>query len=265
MKFTTNIFRSLKYHRQRECAYLNIGRYIVRVYKQYVRIAFFRDTSFVVNGVGAQTVGILYLPLSFGGGILFYKHHSRNKIRGCGMERKIAFIGHRHVYYADKVKERLQSVIEQCIGDGCSHFLMGAHGDFDQMALNACRSARKNHPDIQIEVVLISYHTIEKKHGIDYVPYQDVQTVMFDIEDLHFKQQITESNRQMIDGCDTLICYVDKKQSPSGAKIAMNYAKRKRLKIINLFREEDSPTFGMTADEAKTYWDNLFSYPHKPK
>lgn len=68
----------MKYHRQRLCAYLNIGRYIVRVYKQYARIAFFRDTSFVVNGVGAQTVGILYLPLSFGGGILFfYKYHSR--------------------------------------------------------------------------------------------------------------------------------------------------------------------------------------------
>lgn len=254
----------MKYHRQRLCAYLNIGRYIVRVYKQYACIAFFRDTSFVVNGVGAQTVGILYLPLSFGGGILFLSIIAA-KIRGCGMERKIAFIGHRHVYYADKVKERLQNVIEQCIGDGCSHFLMGAHGDFDQMALTACRSARKNHPDIQIEVVLTSYHTIEKKHDIDYVPYQDVQTVMFDIEDLHFKQQITESNKQMIDGCDTLICYVDKKQSPSGAKTAMNYAKRKGLNIINIFKEEDSPTFGMTADEAKTYWDNLFSSPHKPK
>ena len=29
--------------------------------------------------------------------------------------------------------------------------------------------------------------------------------------------------------------------------------------IINLFREEDSPTFGMTADEAKIYWKNYLS------
>ncbi len=175
------------------------------------------------------------------------------------MKKTIAFIGHRHVYYADKVKERLQNVIEQCIGDGCSHFLMGAHGDFDQMALNACRSARKNHPDIQIEVVLTSYHTIEKKHDIDYVPYQDVQTVMFDIEDLHFKQQIVASNRQMIDQSDILVCYVDTKKNPSGAKIAMNYAKRKGLKIVNVFHEEDDPTFGMTIAEKKKYWDGLFA------
>lgn len=179
------------------------------------------------------------------------------------MERKTAFIGHRQVCFIEKVKERLQNAIEQCINDGCSHFLMGSHGDFDQMALNACRSARKNHPDIQIEVVLTSYHTIEKKHDIDYVPYQDVQTVMFDIEDFHFKQQITESNRQMIDGCDTLICYVDKKQSPSGAKTAMNYAKRKGVRIINLFREEDSPTFGMTDDQKEEYWNSLFNNTRK--
>lgn len=39
----------------------------------------------------------------------------------------------------------------------------------------------------------------------------------------------------------------------------MNYAQRKGLEIINLFREEDSPTFGMTADEAKIYWKNYLS------
>lgn len=175
------------------------------------------------------------------------------------MERKTAFIGHRQVCFIEKVKERLQNAIEQCINDGCSHFLMGTHGEFDKMALDACRFARKRYPNIKIEVVLTSYHIIEKKNSLDYVPYQDVETIIFDIEDLHFKQQITESNKQMIDECDTLICYVDKKQNPSGAKTAMNYAKRRGLKIVNLFREEDSPTFGMTADEAKTYWDNYLS------
>ena len=63
----------------------------------------------------------------------------------------------------------------------------------------------------------------------------------------------------MIDTCDTLICYVDKKRSPSGAKTAMNYAKRKGLKIINLFREEDDPTFGMTHEEKLEYWDKVFA------
>lgn len=174
------------------------------------------------------------------------------------MERKTAFIGHRRVCFIEKVKEQLQNAIEECINDGCSHFLMGTHGEFDKMALDACRSARKRYPNIKIEVVLTSYHTIDKKYDIDYVPYQDVQTVMFDIEDLHFKQQITESNRQMINECDTLICYVDKKRNPSGAKTTMNYAKRKGLNIINIFDEKDDPTFGMSKQESQEYWDKLF-------
>ncbi len=160
------------------------------------------------------------------------------------MERT-AFIGHRWIYNPKEVKERLRAVVEERILSGCNRFIMGTHGAFDEMALDVCRTLREVYPDITIEVALTSYHTIEKRDELDYVPYQDVQTVMFDIKDFHFKKQITESNKQMIDSSDALICYVDKKQSPSGAKTAMNYAKRKDLKIINLFKESDKPVWRM--------------------
>lgn len=42
----------------------------------------------------------------------------------------------------------------------------------------------------------------------------------------------------MIDSCNLIICYVNKKRIHSGAKTAMNYAKRKGLHIINLYKEE---------------------------
>lgn len=158
---------------------------------------------------------------------------------------KTAFIGHRRLIRINEIEKRLQDAIEARIGEGCERFIMGAHGEFDQMALKACRAARYKHPNIKIEVVLTSYHTIEKKNDYDGVPYQDVETIFYDIEDLYFKQQITQSNRQMIDECDTLICYVDKSQSPSGAKTAMNYAIGKGLRIINLFQESDRPSHTM--------------------
>ena len=63
----------------------------------------------------------------------------------------------------------------------------------------------------------------------------------------------------MIDGCDTLICYVDPKRYRSGAKTAMNYAKRKGLKIINLYNEKDEPTYGMTKEEKDKYYTNLWN------
>lgn len=175
------------------------------------------------------------------------------------MDKKTAFIGHRKVYYEGKVKERLEAAIAKQIADGCRRFVMGTHGEFDFMALSACKQARSTYPDIEIDVVLTSYHTVEKKDEFDYVPYQDVNTFMYDIEDEHFKRQIIVSNRKMIDDCDTLICYVDKKQNPSGAKMAMNYAKKHGLKIINIYREDDAPTFYMSEEEKKVYWDNLFA------
>jgi hypothetical protein len=62
----------------------------------------------------------------------------------------------------------------------------------------------------------------------------------------------------MIDNCDTLICYVNKKHNPSGAKTTMNYAKRKGLEIINLYDEKDDPTYGMTKEEKENYFYKMF-------
>lgn len=97
----------------------------------------------------------------------------------------------------------------------------------------------KKYNDLEIEVVLTGLHAIDKNENYDYVPYSDVKTVMYEIEDAHFKQQITLSNRQMIDTCDTLICYVNEKKYRSGAKTALRYAAKRGLKIINLFDEKD--------------------------
>ncbi len=170
--------------------------------------------------------------------------------------RKTAFIGHRQVF-GNEVFERILCEVENQIGLGCKSFTMGTHGEFDRLALSACRSLRKRYSDIEIEVVITSLNTIKKYGEFNTAPYDDVHTVMFDIEDAHFKQRITLSNRQMIDSCNTLICYVDERVQQSGAKAAMRYAKKKGLTIINLYREEDKPFYGMTQEEIEAYWTNL--------
>ena len=158
---------------------------------------------------------------------------------------RTAFIGHRQVY-GKGVADRIRNEIETQIKLGCKKFTMGTHGEFDRLALSACRSLRKEYPDIEIEVVITSLNAIKRDSEFAAALYDDVKTVMFDIEDVHFKQRIALSNRQMIDGCDTLICYVDERTYRSGAKTAMRYAKKKGLKIVNLYRDEDQPFYGMT-------------------
>lgn len=170
---------------------------------------------------------------------------------------KAAFIGHRQVL-AKNVYEKLAETIEEQIQNGCRSFTMGTHGEFDRLALSACRNLRRQYKDIEIEVVLISLYSIEKQDELDITPYSDVKTVMYEIEDTHFKRQITLSNRMMIDTCDTLICYVDKNAYRSGAKTAMRYAEKRGLKIINLYREEDQPFYGMTKEEIDAYLKTEF-------
>ena len=177
-------------------------------------------------------------------------------------EMKTAFIGHRQIF-GKTIAKRLEEAIKTEIENGCKFFTMGTHGEFDDLALSVCRNLRNQYKDIKIEVVITGFRAIKKSCG--YEPYSDVKTVMYNIEDAHYKQKITLSNRQMIDTCDTLICYVNKKQYRSGAKTAMYYAKRKGLRIINLYREEDQPFYGMTEEEISAYEKELFSAIEKHK
>lgn len=169
---------------------------------------------------------------------------------------KTAFIGHRQII-AKNIEARLKRTIQTEIENGCTFFTMGTHGEFDNLALDCCKSLRRTYSDIEIEVVITSLNAIKKCGNYDFVPYADVKTVMYEIEDAHYKQQITLSNKQMIDTCETLICYVDISKYRSGAKTALRYAEKRGLKIINLFREEDKPFYGMTEEQVQEYWQNL--------
>lgn len=150
--------------------------------------------------------------------------------------QRVAFIGHRLILRKSIIK-RLVTAVESEIENGCKMFTMGTHGDFDIYALSVCRRLRDTYPDLKIEVVITSLKSIKREGKYHFRQYADVKTVMYDIENVHYKQQITLSNKKMIDTCDTLICYVNEDLEQSGAKTALNYAKRKGLKIINLYEK----------------------------
>ena len=173
------------------------------------------------------------------------------------MPKRVCFIGHRRIGFGD-IRKKLKEVVLQKIKDGCKFFTMGTHGEFDEMALSVCKELRKDYPDIKIVVVITSLQKIKKQLIYDdewgqeyFEPYKDVETVMYDIEETHYKRQIIESNHQMIDDCDCLIAYVNKKNTYSGAKYAWQYAKKQGKEIINLYDEKDEPTYGMTAEQKK--------------
>lgn len=159
-------------------------------------------------------------------------------------KKKVCFIGHRHIYNYKEIREKLYNIVEEEIKNGCKFFTMGTHGEFDEMALSVCRELRKIYTDIEIEVVITSFKTIEPIIDHDpifgdekYIPYSDVKTTMYDIEEEHYKRKIIVSNQQMIDNCDTLICYVNPTKTYGGAILAYKYAKKKGLQLVNLYNQ----------------------------
>ena len=156
------------------------------------------------------------------------------------MKLTVAFFGHRNIYCKD-IEDRMKSQLSSIITDEVV-CLIGQHGDFDRIALSACRNIRKSYPQIKITVVFTSLNVLIRGRSGDCSIadcYSDVDTMIYDIEEEYFKKQIIVSNRKMVDESDLIICYVDMKKQSSGAKQAVEYAMKKGKKIINLFKEQD--------------------------
>ena len=169
---------------------------------------------------------------------------------------KTCFIGHREIIVKD-IRERIEVAVMLEMMNGCKTFIMGTHGDFDGWALAACRRLRKTYKDMEIEVAITNLNALKKSND-EYKDNQyDVKTVIYDIEEAHYKSRIAVSNRKMIDECDTLICYVDDGEYRSGARTAMRYAKKKGLKIVNLYRKEDDPFYRLSQEEKNKLYDRL--------
>lgn len=169
------------------------------------------------------------------------------------MGKSIAFIGHRLVLAKD-LKERLMEVVEDKIKNGYDNFYIGTRGSFDELALQVCSGLRYNY-NINIYIVITSLNMIKAKYektdyGYEiYTPYDNFKTVMFEIEEVHFKKRIIVSNQKMVDNCDLLIAYADLKAMQSGARRVVNYATKQGKEVINLYRDDDDPFFNKTREE----------------
>ena len=176
------------------------------------------------------------------------------------MAKTIALFGHRRLWGKD-IRERLTNVIKTEIEKYDEvNFLIGNHGDFDSLTLSVCRELRKSYPQIKITVVFTSLHIMVKHKDELFTTldlYKDVQTMMYEIEEEHYKNQIVVSNRRMVDDSDLIICYVDMNEYRSGAKRAIKYAIKQNKPVINIFSEQDKPFYGMTSEEIDKEWEKI--------
>lgn len=157
--------------------------------------------------------------------------------------KTICFFGHRRIIKTDELADKLVDLLKNAAFDGKFNFLIGRHGEFDNIALNKCLEFRNNfNKDICITIVLTNLSILNKdKNGYNTISFFekiDCETLIYEIEEVHFKNRITFSNRKMVDNSDLVVCCVDFNKQNSGAKNAVEYAKKSNKSIINLFSKQ---------------------------
>ena len=151
------------------------------------------------------------------------------------------FIGHRdasEALYPLIVREVERHIVEY----GVSEFIVGQYGRFDGMAARAVREMKGRFPGIRLVLLQAYLKNKALPEGYDASVYPE------GLEYVPKRFAILRANRAMVDRCDYLIACVSRNYG--GAWQCLEYAKRKRKRIVNL---------GATMRHGDRFRDSLLS------
>lgn len=136
------------------------------------------------------------------------------------------FIGHREAFSV--IHSKLTEAVEEHITQyGVAEFIVGNYGGFDHMAAKAVISAKEQHPEISLSM-LIPYHPAERPiqlpPGFDYTFYPP------GMEKVPRRLAIVRANHYMVDHVDHLIAYAW--HPASNASDLVEYAKKRERKNL---------------------------------
>lgn len=138
------------------------------------------------------------------------------------------FFGHKDA--PSSIYAKLEAAVEELIiENGVSSFLVGNHGYFDRMALDALRKLKIKYPHINYNVVL-AYMPGEKE---EWNPYHYSETMLPEgIEGVHPKYAISWRNKWLVDESDIVVAYIT--HSWGGAAKYVGMATKRGKNVINL-------------------------------
>lgn len=157
---------------------------------------------------------------------------------------KVAVIGHRKIDVSHNICNKVGDIIENLIvSQNADTFIFGGRGMFDELCYDVVTRLQKKYQNIKRVYLRSQFEFIGKQYKEYLLESYEVtefpQTVHNAGRLSHVKR-----NEAMIDMSDVLIVFYDKEYKPncrngnitkSGTGIALDYAKRKGKKIINVF------------------------------
>ena len=143
----------------------------------------------------------------------------------------ITFFGHSNCLFNDDIKEQLKNIlVGEIIKNPTCKFYLGGYGDFDGLCLRTLKDLKNDFPDI--ELIFITPYLDKNYSKLELAKYYYDDVIFPPIESVPRKFAILKRNEWMVKQADLVIAYV--KYSWGGAAKALEYAKRKKKRIINI-------------------------------
>jgi uncharacterized phage-like protein YoqJ len=142
----------------------------------------------------------------------------------------VAFLGHSKLNFDNKLKNELtKMIVKIVVSNDIVDFYLGGYGDFDSNCLNLLRDLKQKYANINL--VFITPYLNSKYYKLENAKYLYDETIYPPIESTPLKFAISKRNEWMVDNCDFLFCYVNKKYG--GAYRAYRRAVNKKVPLYN--------------------------------
>ena len=143
----------------------------------------------------------------------------------------ITFFGHSNCLFNNDVKEQLKNILlDEIIKNPTCKFYLGGYGDFDGLCLRMLKELKNGFPEI--ELIFITPYLDKNYSKLEFAKNHYDDVIFPPLENVPRKFAILKRNEWMVEEADLVIAYV--KYSWGGAAKALEYAKRKKKRIINL-------------------------------
>ena len=149
----------------------------------------------------------------------------------------ITFCGHSNCLFSDEEKEKLKQLLIKAIRKNPTcKFYLGGYGDFDSLCMRTLRELKKEFQDI--ELIFITPYIDKNYSKLEFAKYHYDDVIFPPLESVPRKFAILKRNEWMVDSADLVIAYV--KYSWGGAAKTLEYAKRKKVPIINISSKQQN-------------------------
>ena len=152
-----------------------------------------------------------------------------------------AFIGHRKIEKVEGVRQNVIDTVTGLINEGADTFLFGSRSRFDEICYEVVTEIQKTYPHIKRVEVRASNEYLHQMYIDITLKYYEETVFPKCVSGAGYRSYI-KRNQAMIDICDVLVVYYDINYKPtaktkSGTVLAVEYARKRNKRIINVYEE----------------------------